>query len=66
MTRKILGLKAKKTQDFAPVVETLEDQYPNDPEKRFLNGVAIHPAPCIRLSSSSQAFSMRAMDLITP
>jgi transcription termination factor Rho len=65
MTRKILSLKGKRSSDINPV-ETLEDQFPNDPQKRFLNGVAVHPAPCIRLSSGSNQLSMRAMDLITP
>ncbi|ETX11045.1 transcription termination factor Rho [Marinomonas ushuaiensis DSM 15871] len=65
MTRKILSLKGKRTSDINPV-ETIEDQYPNDPQKRFLNGVAIHPAPCICLESGSAERTVRAMDLITP
>ncbi|MDO6514626.1 MULTISPECIES: transcription termination factor Rho [unclassified Neptuniibacter] len=63
MTRKILSLKVKKNKDVKPQVE---DLFPNDPEKRFLNGVAIHPSPRICLESGSQQLSMRAMDLITP
>jgi len=66
MTRKILSLKGKKQPDATPVDEVVEDLFPNDPQKRFLNGVAIHPAPCIRLESGSQQLSMRAMDLISP
>jgi transcription termination factor Rho len=65
MTRKILSLKGKRTSDTNQA-EAIEDQYPNDPQKRFLNGVAIHPAPCIRLESGSSERTVRAMDLITP
>ncbi|KXJ57310.1 transcription termination factor Rho [Neptuniibacter pectenicola] len=66
MTRKTLSLKVKKPKEGQPEGAAVDDQFENDPEKRFLNGVAIHPTPCIRLSSGSQQFSMRAMDLITP
>ncbi|MFT5421068.1 MAG: transcription termination factor Rho [Candidatus Endobugula sp.] len=66
MTRKTLSLKVKKQKHSAPVDEVVEDLYPGDPKKRFLNGVAIHPAPCIRLESGSQALTIRAMDLISP
>ncbi len=38
----------------------------NDPQKRFLEGVAINPSQCIRLELGSQQSTMRAMDLITP
>ncbi len=65
MTRKILSLKGKRTSDTNQA-EAIEDQFPNDPQKRFLNGVVIHPAPCIRLESGSKQLSMRAMDLISP
>lgn len=65
MARKILGLKVKRQIDAKPVDE-VEDQFPNDPEKRFLNGVAVHPSPCIRLESGSKQRTVRAMDLITP
>jgi len=66
MTRKILSLKGKRAKDLNPVEESLEDLYPNDPQKRFLNGVAVHPSPCIRLESGSAELSVRAMDLISP
>ncbi|SIS73545.1 transcription termination factor Rho [Neptunomonas antarctica] len=66
MTRKILSLKVKKDKDAKPAGEEVENMFPDDPQKRFLNGVAIHPAPCIRLESGSEQISMRAMDLITP
>ncbi|MFT7491714.1 MAG: transcription termination factor Rho [Pseudohongiellaceae bacterium] len=63
MTRKTLSLNAKKPK----VVDTvIKDPYKDDPRKRFLNGVAIHPAPCIRLALGSQQHTTRAMDLITP
>jgi transcription termination factor Rho len=66
MTRKILSLKGKRAKDLNPVEESLEDLYPNDLQKRFLNGVAVHPSPCIRLESGSAELSVRAMDLISP
>lgn len=65
MARKILGLKAKREIDAKPADE-VEDQFPNDPEKRFLNGVAIHPSPRIYLEPGSRQPTVRAMDLITP
>ncbi len=66
MTRKILSLKSHKPKDAAPSQETVENSFPNDPQKRFLNGTAIHPAPCIRLEPGSDQLSVRAMDLICP
>jgi transcription termination factor Rho len=66
MTRKILSLKGKRSTDAESANGVIEDQFPNDPQKRFLNGVVIHPAPCIRLESGSKQLSMRAMDLISP
>ena len=66
MTRKILSLKGKRPTDVESANEVTEDQFSNDPQKRFLNGVVIHPAPCIRLESGSKQLSMRAMDLISP
>ncbi|MFT6388701.1 MAG: transcription termination factor Rho [Cellvibrionaceae bacterium] len=66
MIRKTLSLKVKKPKVTKPVDELGEDSYSSDPQKRFLNGVAIHPAPCIRLESGSQQPTIRAMDLITP
>lgn len=65
MTRKILRLNVKK-KSSPSVDEVATDQFSDDPQKRFLNGVAIHPAPCIRLELGSKQPSMRAMDLITP
>ncbi|GGN21304.1 MULTISPECIES: transcription termination factor Rho [Marinomonas] len=66
MTRKILSLKGKRASDVNSVEEGGQEVFESDPQKRFLNGVVIHPAPCIRLASASQQLSMRAMDLITP
>lgn len=66
MTRKILSLKGKRASDINSVEEGGQEVFESDPQKRFLNGVVIHPAPCIRLASASQQLSMRAMDLITP
>ena len=66
MVRKILSLKGKRTSDLHPVEKAEEVLHLNDPQKRFLNGVAVHPSPCIRLESGSKQIAMRAMDLITP
>lgn len=66
MTRKTLSLGAKKNNPPKPVDELDNDAFDPDPQKRFLNGVAIHPAPCIRLELGSQQLTARAMDLITP
>ncbi|SEQ69906.1 transcription termination factor Rho [Amphritea atlantica] len=66
MTRKTLSLKVKKSAAAKPVDEDSRGQADDNPLKRFLNGVAVHPSPGIRLESGSQQLSMRAMDLITP
>jgi transcription termination factor Rho len=66
MTRKILSLKAKKNTDAQQEGELAKDEFHSDPIKRFLSGVAIHPAPCIRLESGSQQLTTRAIDLISP
>lgn len=66
MTRKILSLKAKKSRDATETDDKTKVPFESDPLKRFANGVAIHPTPCIRLDTGSNQLSMRAMDLITP
>lgn len=70
MTRKILGLTRKRTKDAKPVAEEaeamVEVEGEADPQKRFLNAVAINPAPGIRLELGSEELTVRAMDLITP
>ncbi|OUR86853.1 transcription termination factor Rho [Gammaproteobacteria bacterium 42_54_T18] len=66
MTKKILSLKVKRNKDLEQVDEEVKDEFHDDPQKRFLNGVAIHPSPCIRLELGSQQLTIRAMDLITP
>jgi transcription termination factor Rho len=66
MTRKTLSLKAKKPKIIKLDDKVIEELKHTDPKKRFLNGVAIHPAPCIRLESGSQQRTNRAMDLIAP
>jgi transcription termination factor Rho len=66
MTRKILTLKVKRKTVSKPVVEVAEVKFHDDPEKRFLNGVAINPDQCIQLALGSRQHSMRAMDLFTP
>lgn len=66
MSRKILSLKGKRSADVTATEEVAEDLYANDPQKRFMNGVVVHPSTCIRLELGSPSLSMRAMDLITP
>ncbi|QUX95575.1 transcription termination factor Rho [Marinomonas sp. CT5] len=66
MTRKILSLKGKRPSDMKPVDEESKGAAENDPEKRFLNGVVVHPSPCLSLSSGSSQKTVRAMDLICP
>ncbi len=68
MTRKILSLKVKKNIDSkqTDVDKVVKDVFHADPQKRFLNGVAINPSQCIRLELGSQQLTTRAMDLITP
>ncbi len=70
MTRKTLGLTGTRKKDPKPVAtETeakVEVESEADPQKRFLNAVAINPAPGIRLELGSEQLTVRAMDLITP
>jgi transcription termination factor Rho len=66
MTRKTLSLKVKRKQDATLVDEMVKTDTPVDPQKFFLNGIAIHPYQCIHLELGSAQPSMRAMDLITP
>jgi transcription termination factor Rho len=66
MTKKILSLKLKRNKNTKQVEEVAKDIFDDDPQKRFLNGVAINPTQCIRLELGSQQLSMRAMDLVTP
>ncbi|NQY37994.1 MAG: transcription termination factor Rho [Alteromonadaceae bacterium] len=66
MTRKILSLKVKRTKVSKQVDEVVKNDFHDDPQKRFLNGVAINPYQCIRLELGSGQHSMRAMDLFTP
>jgi len=70
MTRKILKLKVKRTKVPNQVDEVVKEVVPQvpqgDPQKRFLNGVAINPYQCIRLELGSEQLSTRAMDLFTP
>jgi transcription termination factor Rho len=66
MTRKILSLKVKKHKDIKQVDEVVKDVSIDDPEKRFLNGVAINPSQCISMELGSEQLTTRAMDLITP
>jgi len=71
MTKKILSLKVKRNKDSKQVDEMVKDDshddlQKNDPQKRFLNGIAINPFQCIRLELGSQQLTTRAIDLFTP
>lgn len=70
MTRKTLSLKTKRPPEAKPADAVAdsspEDLSPTDPEKRFLNGTAIHPSPRLYLANGVREHSVRAMDLITP
>ncbi|TYC59198.1 transcription termination factor Rho [Marinobacter sp. BW6] len=72
MTRKTLGLTGTRKKEPKPVAAEAEAMVEGeveseaDPQKRFLNAVAINPAPGIRLESGSDQLTVRAMDLITP
>jgi len=66
MTRKTLSLKVKRNKDTKQVDEVVNDVSHGDPEKRFLNGIAVNPSQCIRLELGSQQLTTRAMDLVTP
>jgi transcription termination factor Rho len=66
MTRKILSLKVKKNTETKQVDKLVKDVNTDDPQKRFLNGVAVNPTQYIQLELGSEEFTTRAMDLITP
>lgn len=66
MTRKILSLKVKRNKAVRHTDEPAIEPFVDDPHKRFLNGVAIHPAPCLSLALGSSQLSVRALDLIAP
>jgi transcription termination factor Rho len=66
MTRKILSLNVKRKKVSKQVDEVVKDVSQDDPQKRFLDGVAINPEQCIHLELGSQQHSARAMDLFTP
>ncbi len=66
MMKKTLSLKIKRNKVSKKVDEVVDIVSDDDPQKRFLKGVAINPTQCIRLESGSQQLTARAMDLITP
>jgi transcription termination factor Rho len=63
MTKKTLSLKVKRIKKPAPVIN---NNFDDDPQKRFSNGIAINPFQCIQLELGSQQFTARAIDLVTP
>ena len=66
MTKNTLSLKVKRNKESKQVSEVVKDVPHPDPQKRFLNGIAINPSQCIRLELGSQQLTTRAMDLVTP
>ncbi|MCJ8321943.1 MAG: transcription termination factor Rho [Colwellia sp.] len=66
MTRKVLSLNVKRKKVAKQLDEVVKSVPKVEPQKCFLNGVAIHPYQCIRLELGSQQLSTRAMDLFTP
>ena len=66
MTRNTLSLKVKRTKDTRQVAEVVKNVPPSDPQKRFLNGIAVNPSQLIRLELGSAQLTTRAMDLLTP
>jgi transcription termination factor Rho len=66
MTKKTLSLKAKRTKSSKQVDDVVKDNSHDDPQKRFLNGIAINPSQCIRLELGSQQLTARAIDLVAP
>ena len=66
MTKKTLSLKTKRNIVPERVDKVAKDTTPVDPQKRFMDGVAINPSQCIRLELGSNQLTTRAIDLITP
>lgn len=66
MTKKTLSLKVKRNIVPKESNKVVKDVSHDDPQKRFLNSIAINPSECIRLELGSDQFTTRAMDLITP
>lgn len=66
MIRKTLSLNVKRKKEPKQVNKLPTDEAHVDPQKRFLNGVAINPTECIRLELGSEELTVRAMDLFTP
>jgi transcription termination factor Rho len=66
MAKNILSLKVKRNKDTKKADEVVKDVSRDDPQKRFLNGIAINPSQWIRLELGSQQLTARAMDLFTP
>lgn len=66
MKKKTLSLKLKRNKDANQKDGAVKDVSNDDPQKQFLNGVAINPSQCIQLELGSQQFTTRAMDLFTP
>ncbi len=65
MVKKTLRLKVKE-KHAKPLDEKAGSVSRDDAKKRFLNGVAVNPSPCIRLELGSQQLTTRAMDLLSP
>ena len=66
MTRKILSLKVKRNKEPEQINDVVKKASVDDPQKSFINGVAINPNQCIQLELGSDQHTARAMDLLTP
>lgn len=66
MTRKTLSLTVKRKKKAKKAAEVVKDLSHVDPEKRFLDGIAVSPHQCIHLESSAQRLTTRAIDLVAP
>jgi len=66
MTKKTLSLKGKRNRDTKQLEKVVEDTSEADPQKRFMNGIAVNPSQCIRLELGSQQLTARAIDLVAP
>jgi transcription termination factor Rho len=66
MIKKTLSLKVKRKKETKQEDNLVEDLSHIDPQKRFIDGIAINPNECIRLALGSEEYTARAMDLFTP
>lgn len=61
-----MSLKTKKSKDPQHIDRVAKSISHGNPQKHFLNGVAINPYQPIRMELGSRQPTIRAMDLLTP